>query len=84
MEKSWENIEKLKKISWGNHGKIKENEWIPSEGPMSLGEFIRFTPYKEIKNLFQDFKNFEIEKLTRTADGMKKEIIEWLISCEKK
>ena len=72
--------------SWGeNTGKkINRNEWLPADGPMSLGEFIRFTPFEDIKKLFGGFKNFEIEKLSRTANGMKKEIIEWLITCEKK
>ena len=71
---------------WGeNTGtKINENEWIPSEGPMSLGEFLRLTPYNLIEKLFGEFQINEIEKLTRTSNQMEKEIIEWLITCEKK
>ena len=64
--------------------KINENEWIPSEGPMSLGEFLRLTPYNLIEKLFGEFKINEIEKLTRTSNQMENEIIEWLITCEKK
>jgi SAM-dependent methyltransferase len=72
--------------SWGeNTGtQINENEWIPSEGPMSLGEFLRFTPHDLIETLFGKFQINEVELLTRTSNQMEKEIKEWLIICQKK
>jgi len=43
----------------------------------------RHTSYEEIYILMKSFSNFEIEKLVRTFDNMQKEVIEWLIVCQK-
>ena len=64
--------------------KVGHNAWIVSESPMALGEYIRFTEYEEIADLMKDFDIMEVELLTRTTEGRKHEIMEWLIQAEKK
>jgi ubiquinone/menaquinone biosynthesis C-methylase UbiE len=71
--------------TWGDgSGKqIEKNGWIPTEGPTSLGEFIRFTRHEDLSKLLGGFSNLQVEKLTRTLNGQSKNIIEWLIVAKK-
>lgn len=67
--------------TWGDGSgeQVEEKGWIPTEGPTSLGEFIRFTSYGDLSRLLCNFSSLEVEKLTRTMGGQSKNIIEWLV-----
>ena len=71
--------------SWGDQTgtHIEENGWIADKGPMSLGEFIRFTPYDDLSFLFASFDDIQAEKLSRTLNNRQHEIIEWLVVATK-
>ena len=70
---------------WGDQTgeKVGHNAWIVSEGPMKLGEYIRFTEYEEIYDLIPQFTIKELELLTRTMNDREHEVKKWLIQAEK-
>ena len=69
---------------WGDRSgeNVGHNSWIVSEGPLELGEYIRFTDFEEISELLENFTVVEIELLTRTMENRKQEIKEWLIIAD--
>jgi ubiquinone/menaquinone biosynthesis C-methylase UbiE len=70
---------------WGDQSgeKVGHNAWIVSEGPMNLGEYIRFTDFDEIQDLIEGFEIRGVELLTRTMSNRKNGIKEWIIQGEK-
>jgi len=72
--------------SWGDETgeQIEKNGWVTSEGPTSLGEFVRFTPYEDIKMLLSAFDHVNTEKMTRTMENGQESIIEWIVVADKK
>jgi len=71
--------------TWGDGtGKqVEEFGWIADEGPIGLGQFVRFTPEHHIPLLLAPFKNVEWEKMTRTYEQRKKALHEWIITGTK-
>jgi len=71
--------------TWGDGTgeQIEENGWITSEGPTSLGEFIRFTPYEDIQVLLSAFDYVNTEQMIRTMENGRETIIEWIVVADK-
>ena len=71
--------------TWGDGTgeQIEENGWITSEGPTSLGEFIRFTPYDDIQVLLSAFDYVNTEQMIRTMENGREAIIEWIVVADK-
>jgi SAM-dependent methyltransferase len=62
---------------------VGHNAWIVAEGPLLNKGFNRFTELSEIPELIKGFEIKETELLTRTMEGRKHEVKEWLIVGEK-
>lgn len=72
--------------SWGGDqtGKnVGRNAWLVSEGHMLHKGYTRYTDYDEIEDMCCGFRIVEVELLTRTIEGRRHEIREWVIVGEK-
>lgn len=71
--------------SWGDGTgeNVGHNAWLPSEGPMLNKGYSRFTDYDEIQDMCCGFKVVETELLTRTMEGRRHEVREWLVTAVK-
>ncbi len=71
---------------WGDRTgrKVGHRAWIVSEGPLLDKGYVRFTDRSELEDLTGGFTLHEAELLTRTMNGMRHEIKEWIIIGEKK
>ena len=70
---------------WGDGvgKKAGHNAWVESTGPFLNRGYVRFTDYEEIPDIIQGFKILTVELLSRTVEGRKHEIREWLVTGEK-
>ena len=59
------------------------NAWISEAGGFANKGLTRFTAFEEIPDLYQEFNIAELEVTTRTSNGRKDEIKEWIIVGEK-
>jgi len=67
--------------SWGDGvgAKVSHNTWVVSEGPLSGKGMGRFTDQNDIPDLIGGFMLENLEMVTRTVNGLKNEIREWII-----
>lgn len=71
--------------TWGEGigEQVEEFGWIVDDGPLGLGEFIRFTPEHHILPLMAPFENVEWEKMSRTYAQRTQALHEWIITGTK-
>jgi SAM-dependent methyltransferase len=67
--------------TWGDGtGKsVGHNAWLASEGPLAGKGYNRFTELCEMEGLARGFQLENVELVTRTLDGRRKELREWII-----
>ncbi len=72
--------------SWGDRTgkKVGHQAWIVSEGPLLDKGYVRFTDQSELADLTCGFVLNEVELLTRTMNGMRHAVKEWVVIGEKK
>lgn len=61
----------------------KNFDGIPTEGPLALGNYLRFTPESQIESLLEDFDEITYEKSSRTYMNRTRSIDEWIIVGKK-
>lgn len=54
-----------------------------TEGPFANMGIVRFTTIENIKDLYNDFSNLEINYISYTRNNMKEIISHWIINCTK-
>ena len=66
---------------WGDRTgkKVGHNAWFVSEGTLLNKGYARFTDYNDINELTSGFSITEAELVTRTMNGMRHEVKEWII-----
>ena len=62
--------------------KISHNTFIPSVGATGMG-IQRFTSKSDIKKIYSNYEVIYLEKISRTLNGLKNKIEEWIIVLKK-
>ncbi|MBT8568326.1 class I SAM-dependent methyltransferase [Polynucleobacter paneuropaeus] len=68
---------------YGTGEKVGEDMYICDDGPLAGKGPSRFTALEQIKGLFSSFSNIEIDKITKTYNGLDNVISEWIIVAKK-